>query len=217
MGKIYYESDIRKISSGELSSKVGKVRIKKDDGSIEELKGKTLRDYLMRGARGGKSETTIKKSLIEDGVGGAQEKKRGKILSVLKGGETSLKDKTQEKQKIRLKKKAFVQSGRAADTLAESRKNPLASVEKNVSYLGIGVKGREYGVAVGSKKLSEDDTRIQGGKASIGQNPVSVAGGLGVASKPADAKPNNVIRGNFGNRGVSRGVPSIGIKKAGNF
>jgi len=114
-----------------------------------------------------------------------------------------------------------IAAGKAVAQQLEAKrqnKGALSRVEKDSSRLGVsGERYKSGGIA--SREVSTQDLRGEGKNknVSIGQQSASVAGGFGVANKPPGVKPNNVIRGNFGNKGASRGVPPIGIKKAGNF
>jgi len=114
-----------------------------------------------------------------------------------------------------------IAAGKAvAQQLGSKRQNKGALSRINEDSSRLGVAGERYkSGGIASREVSTQDLRGEGKNknVSIGQKSASVAGGFGVANKPSSAKSDNVIRKNFGNRGVSRGVPPIGIKKAGNF
>jgi hypothetical protein len=177
----------------------------------EEIKKVQGEDYF----RGGQQRSYKQ---IEDDL------KKGKIKkSVLdrfkKATEKSYAPKTTgpTEEKIRKKIAASKEMARQIDDRRQN-KGALSRIGEDSSRLGVaGERYKSGGIA--SREVSTQDLRGEGKNknVSIGQKSASVSGGLSIANKPSSAKPDNVIKGNFGNKGVSRGVPPIGIKKARNF
>lgn len=208
----YRKSNIRKKFQG---FDLGKIR----DKTKEYLEVEKLSSDKAKGEIAGilKDKGLLKRKEEYRKLGLSYEQKK-KLEKTITGGEKSLHKQKLEKERTEEKRQILAQQGKASAELIEAKENPIkeilttASGEK-IGHEALGIESKYKDARITALRPNSN----QGQRASIrqeGPSPVSVAGGFGIVKKPLESKPNNVIKGNFGDKGSLQGKPPIGFRRA---